>query len=375
MPGTRFLPQLVNGGLWFIVGAVVVGTATYIEQRQDSANAFVAAQQDEPILAITETVEQTEPLVVAKKAPAPSVAIPVTVTESPVQTATPNSAPLVFALSYTPNAPAKTSASVLNKVKLNDGVPSVETASWQAPVSVDEVLAVKGTPAPARSQMAVIMAALDTVPEPQPTPALNTLFDAYRNALAAQSRPTPPARQMAPYTDKITPVLGTPVPAKLRPQTRPTQTAIPAAHPATPPDFSAKHFHDLRNMFRPAPSEIACVAELQLIAARTQIYFDSGSASVDSRGKSAARLIAARAQSCPEAELKIIGLTDPGGSVEMNKELSWKRANSVFKIMASAGFDLQRVQVDSHMEDHSEFCVHYEGIDRRVVFEVAEATE
>ncbi|MEM9577424.1 MAG: OmpA family protein [Pseudomonadota bacterium] len=143
----------------------------------------------------------------------------------------------------------------------------------------------------------------------------------------------------------------------------------------TRPAFSAKHYHNLRyhmGGYKKKKSEIACVAELQLIASYTQVYFDTGSSKVDNRGASAARQIAAKMQSCPEAQVSIIGFTDPGGSKELNQRISWNRANSVFRSIKQAGFAMGNIEVSSHMEDHPDYCVHFEGIDRRVVFEVQE---
>lgn len=138
------------------------------------------------------------------------------------------------------------------------------------------------------------------------------------------------------------------------------------------PPYSAKHYQNLKRHAHQGRSEIACVAELQLIASRAHIYFDAGSSRLDKRGISSARMIAAKAQSCPEAHIAILGFTDPGGSKEINRKISWNRANSVFHSIKEAGFSIESLEVDSHMEDHPGSCVHYEGVDRRVVFAVSE---
>lgn len=137
--------------------------------------------------------------------------------------------------------------------------------------------------------------------------------------------------------------------------------------------FSTRHFRKLlTHAHATRPATTACVAELQLIAARTQIYFDTGSSSLDARGVSAARLIAAKVQSCPQAQISILGFTDPSGSKDVNLKISWKRANSVFRLIRDAGFSMSNIEVSSHMEDHPDECLHYEGVDRRVIFSVRE---
>lgn len=151
-----------------------------------------------------------------------------------------------------------------------------------------------------------------------------------------------------------------------------------SAEPAPPTTgkiepFSTQHFRKLlSHSHAHKPAQTACVAELQLIAARTQIYFDTGSSSLDNRAVSAARLIAAKVQSCPEAQVSILGFTDPIGSKELNLKISWKRANSVFRTIEDAGFSMSNIEVSSHMEDHPDECLHYEGVDRRVIFSVRE---
>lgn len=136
---------------------------------------------------------------------------------------------------------------------------------------------------------------------------------------------------------------------------------------------AAHEEHDDHGHEEMAASAIPCVAELQLMVQRTHIYFDIGSYRVDTRGKSSARLIAARAQACPEARVNIIGFTDPGGPDDLNLLLSWQRVNNVLAAIKLAGFDTDRMEVQSHMEEHPEGCVHFEGIDRRVIFEVVQA--
>lgn len=176
--------------------------------------------------------------------------------------------------------------------------------------------------------------------------------------------------------DKVEKVAAANVPdisseANLRPVARPETQKKSEERPS----FSAKHYHNLRyhlSGHKKKKSKIACIAELQLIASYTQVYFDKGSSRLDDRGASAARQIAAKAQSCPEAQVSIIGFTDPGGAKEVNQRISWSRANSVFRSIQDAGFSMQSIEVSSHMEDHPDYCVHFEGIDRRVVFDVRE---
>jgi len=227
-----------------------------------------------------------------------------------------------------------------------------------------------------KSQLDVILATLETS---QKTLKIRPPKKIGPDSLAQAVRPLPAAAQRTAPGPAQTSTL-----AAIRPTARPTAQPVarPMARPVAKlspssgvPPFSAQHFHRLRFHGHHTPSDIACVEELRLMASRIQIYFNSGSAAVDARGASAARLIAAKAQSCTEAQIGIIGFTDPGGSIEINQKLSWQRANAVFRSIQNAGFMTERIEVSSHMEDHPEECLHYEGIDRRVVFDVREVAD
>ncbi len=224
------------------------------------------------------------------------------------------------------------------------------------------------TKGPETSQLDVILASIQSAPPalpPKTIPAAAPkpeVFEENPDLLRAV-RPLPATMRMSMPKPRARPAgLGQ------RPVARSNMQKAKRARPS----FTAQHFHDLRHHAHQKPSGIACVAELQLIAARAHIYFEAGSSEVNNPGMSAARLIAAKAQSCPEARVSIIGFTDPGGSKEINLKLSWLRANAVFHSIEDAGFSTARIAVSSHMEDHPEECLHYEGVDRRVVFTVLE---
>lgn len=114
-----------------------------------------------------------------------------------------------------------------------------------------------------------------------------------------------------------------------------------------------------------------CVADLREFAARTRIYFNSASAKVDARGMIAARMVADMARNCPEAQITVLGFTDPKGDELVNLALSWQRARNVADLVKNLGGPDQFTAL-SHMEDHPEHCDHYDVVDRRVEFEITQ---
>ncbi len=208
------------------------------------------------------------------------------------------------------------------------------------------------------SQLDIILAALPAKFETPPSLTQNKTVSLLPTALFEPPEPTnyvSLASANASTDDAVLRPIARPLPEKAIPKKRAR---------------SAKFFHRMQFHRRQKPASVPCVAELQLIANRTHIYFDTSSSRVDLRGKSAVRMFAAKAQSCPEAKIGIIGFTDPGGDEDVNLKISWQRANSVFRSIEEAGFSMSTFHVSSHMEDHPHECVHYEGVDRRVVFDV-----
>lgn len=120
------------------------------------------------------------------------------------------------------------------------------------------------------------------------------------------------------------------------------------------------------------PNASACVAELQTIAGRTRVYFGTSASAVPLDAKPAIYQMAALAQRCPEAQIVIDGFTDPKGDPNENLLLSWKRANNVLAVMKQAGFDTSQFTTHSHMDEHPEYCIHYDVVDRRVEFVVTQ---
>lgn len=135
---------------------------------------------------------------------------------------------------------------------------------------------------------------------------------------------------------------------------------------------AAVHDHSARRVDAPSPAVDLpkCVQEVRQLAARTRIYFGPNSAEVVGSAQAAIFVLAAAAQACPEARLSVVGFTDPLGDPGRNLKLSWERAQNVVQNIKRAGFSTQRIAATSHMEEHSETCVHYDVVDRRVEFEV-----
>ena len=238
--------------------------------------------------------------------------------------------------------------------KIAQAVPAPEQANSLTAVEMMKAAA-RDTEGPQQSQLDVILAVMQGGPK---TVEANT-----NSALAAAIRPLPEIARVNQAVPEVRVAS-----FKKRPVARPGAPSFSDKRPK----YSAQHFHNLRFHGQQTTSQIACVAELQLIADRAQVYFASASSVVNNAGISAARLIAAKAQSCPEAEVQIIGFTDPGGSKEMNLKLSWQRANAIYRTIQETGFAMDGIRVSSHMEDHPDECLHYDGVDRRVLFSVSE---
>ena len=375
MQGKSIVHQIATGSFWLTLGAVSVGGLAHfagLGQAQKPAEALHRLTLSETVL--------TEPTPAARaKVDPPSL------TERPDVLAVLGPMPDVQIPSLGDRSAAfgvtALVASLRPTIALVPGI--VPTPQDNLPVIFDlarrpEQLAKTdiGAPLP---KLELIADKNDAPFEKSGIRTLDDIFDVYRTAQFTRG-PLPELPETKPL------VITEPDPSvervrsviKARPWTdapSPENGAKPTSLEKAKPDFSASHFHRLRYHKHEKPSEIACVAELQLMASRAHVYFDSGSAKLDNRGRSAARLITAKAQSCPDAQLKIVGFTDPGGSVELNKKLSWQRANSVYKTLKETGFDLSGVVVESHMENHPEWCGHYEGIDRRVIFEVKDRSK
>ncbi|MGH1367947.1 MAG: OmpA family protein [Maritimibacter sp.] len=164
-------------------------------------------------------------------------------------------------------------------------------------------------------------------------------------------------------------------------------TAIAASHPSQSQPITAGHGphgaadesehgdhedHAMMDMATPDPNLSSCVAELKTIASRTRVYFGTSTAAVPADAKSAIYQMAALAQRCPEANIVIDGFTDPKGDVNENLLLSWKRANNVLATIRDAGFATGQFSTHSHMDNHPDYCLHYDVVDRRVEFVVTQ---
>ncbi|KPP84062.1 MAG: putative outer membrane protein [Rhodobacteraceae bacterium HLUCCA08] len=152
-----------------------------------------------------------------------------------------------------------------------------------------------------------------------------------------------------------------------------TDTPAPASPQAAPAGMRAQeqthgHATDLPDARSP------CVAELQVMATRTRLYFANGSARLDDQAQEAARTLAAQVAGCPQARVTIIGFADPSGDPARNVALSWERAHATLDVIAAAGHATDRFAVASHMQDHPD-GVHpqFDVVDRRVDFEVSDA--
>ena len=86
---------------------------------------------------------------------------------------------------------------------------------------------------------------------------------------------------------------------------------------------------------------------------RLSVNFSTGSASLTPAEKAkidnAYRDVARRFATM---RIRILGNTDNVGGYDMNRELSWRRANAVAEYMASQGFDRNRFVVDGKGPDN-----------------------
>lgn len=231
-------------------------------------------------------------------------------------------------------------------------------------------------PQPADPLIASVRATLDALDQPMPNAAPNLAPNLALTPPRSTDAKTmiaalaPPASADAPPVAWADPVAAPPPVAGSGPAASPQRVPDPHAHAETPPHED--HAAPLPARVAPAASSIPCVAELQTIAARTTIYFDTNSAALDLRSREAAYFVAAQIAACPQASITILGFTDPIGDPEANLALSWRRANNVRKAIAEAGFDTAQVAAQSHMQDHPENCVHFDVVDRRVEFVVSD---
>ena len=120
----------------------------------------------------------------------------------------------------------------------------------------------------------------------------------------------------------------------------------------------------------PTPKAAECVDVLKAVAERTPVYFGPASAELDQRGLEASFALASMARTCPEAQVTIVGYSDPSGDPAVNLALSWKRSNAVMDAIRSAGFDVTRFQTTSHLQDNPGPHRLYDVVDRRVEFTV-----
>lgn len=150
------------------------------------------------------------------------------------------------------------------------------------------------------------------------------------------------------------------------------ETAADASHLSEAADDHADHDHapetDLATL---AP----CVAELSMVAGRARIYFGANGTSLDSGARETALLLAKLAKDCPEAEITVVGFADPRGDEEANIRVSWQRARNVINLIGANGYSVDSFVAKSHQEVHGPECTHFDIVDRRVEFEIAQAAD
>ncbi len=73
------------------------------------------------------------------------------------------------------------------------------------------------------------------------------------------------------------------------------------------------------------------------------VTFATGSATVASEFRPALQSISRTLRAYPNSTVRILGHTDSVGSVEVNKQLSWDRANEVSRILVSNGVSHTRI--------------------------------
>jgi outer membrane protein OmpA-like peptidoglycan-associated protein len=96
----------------------------------------------------------------------------------------------------------------------------------------------------------------------------------------------------------------------------------------------------------PGVQSVSNNVKTQIIKLDTRIYFEKGSAqltSVDNNDK--INQVKAFLNQYPEANLKIVGYSDPSGTLPENQRLSLERARSVWSVLVSQGVDSRRLQI------------------------------
>lgn len=92
-----------------------------------------------------------------------------------------------------------------------------------------------------------------------------------------------------------------------------------------------------------APRHDAATSGPELAGAWYQVYFDTGSAEVNDRGRMIARNVAYVTTNNPATRVTVIGRTDRVGAPPANLALSERRANAVRDALVTAGVPAGRI--------------------------------
>lgn len=94
-----------------------------------------------------------------------------------------------------------------------------------------------------------------------------------------------------------------------------------------------------------------CAGRFEILSRAGAIYFNSGSARLDSTSIPLLDTVAMIIRRCPSINLEISGHTDASGSVKANQRLSELRANSVLQHLVSSGISADRLRSVGYGEE------------------------
>ena len=100
----------------------------------------------------------------------------------------------------------------------------------------------------------------------------------------------------------------------------------------------------------PGVNSVTNTVQLQPLAIASRIYFDQGSSELKSEEVSKIAQLRTFLDQYPNKHLRLLGHTDPKGTVTENQPLALERATKVKNVLVAQGVDAKRLQVEGTIE-------------------------
>jgi len=100
----------------------------------------------------------------------------------------------------------------------------------------------------------------------------------------------------------------------------------------------------------PGVKSVSNTVQLQSQAIASRIYFDQGSSEIKSEERAKIAQIRAFLDQHPNKHLKLLGHTDPKGSVTENQPLALERATKVKNVLVAQGINAKRLQAEGTID-------------------------